>query len=60
MSSYVLGLPLALVSGIVANLGAGSVFGSKALEEVVKVFILYLWTTGCTPFAKSTMSIAAR
>ncbi len=42
ISSYALGLPVAWICGIVARLGAWTVFGSRALEEVVKAVILVL------------------
>lgn len=41
-SSYALGLPVAWICGIAAKLGAGTVFGSRALEEVVKAVLLVL------------------
>jgi putative MATE family efflux protein len=42
ISSYALGLPMAWICGIVAKLGVWTVFGSRALEEVVKAVILVL------------------
>jgi MATE family, multidrug efflux pump len=42
ISSYAAGLPAALVLGIVARLGAQSVFAARALEEVLKMFIFLL------------------
>jgi putative MATE family efflux protein len=40
ISSYALGLPFAVICGIVLRLGTWSVFGSRALEEAVKSVIL--------------------
>jgi Na+-driven multidrug efflux pump len=42
ISSYAIGLPLAAITGILLRLGTWSVFGSRALEEVVKAVILVL------------------
>jgi Na+-driven multidrug efflux pump len=41
ISSYAFGLPVAAVTAIVLRLGALSVFGSRALEEVVKAVLLF-------------------
>ncbi|MGA8658310.1 MAG: MATE family efflux transporter [Chthoniobacterales bacterium] len=42
IGSYAAGLPAALLLGIVARLGAQSVFAARALEEVLKMFIFLL------------------
>ena len=42
ISSYAIGLPVAATTGILLRLGTWSVFGSRALEEVVKAMILFL------------------
>jgi MATE family, multidrug efflux pump len=42
VSSYALGLPVAWICGVVARLGAWTVFGSRALEEVAKAVMLVL------------------
>ena len=42
ISSYAAGLPAALLLAIVARPGAQSVFAARALEEVLKMFILLL------------------
>jgi putative MATE family efflux protein len=41
ISSYALGLPVAALTAIVLKLGALSVFGSRALEEVFKAVMLF-------------------
>jgi putative MATE family efflux protein len=42
VSSYGLGLPVAVICGLAAKLGAWTVFGSRALEEMVKAVMLVL------------------
>jgi MATE family, multidrug efflux pump len=41
ISSYAIGLPVAALTGIGLRLGTWSVFGSRALEEVVKAAMLF-------------------
>jgi putative MATE family efflux protein len=41
ISSYVLALPIAAVTGIVLRLGTWSVFSSRALEEITKAVMLF-------------------
>jgi len=46
--SYAAGLPAALLLGLVARVGAQSVFAARALEEVLKMFIFLLrFRTSC-------------
>ena len=42
VTSYAAGLPAAVLLGIVAKLGAQSVFAARALEEVLKTFVFLL------------------
>jgi Na+-driven multidrug efflux pump len=41
ISSYAVGLPLAALAALVLRWGAVSVFGSRALEELLKSVVLF-------------------
>jgi Na+-driven multidrug efflux pump len=42
VSSYLVGLPVAVWLGIFAGLNASGVFGARALEEIIKVIVFFL------------------